>query len=145
MRRFLFDTAVFVYALGRPHPYRAPCRAVLEQQAAGALAGEVSVALVQELARQRLRQTGDRTEAAARARDVAVLCRVHDLRADDLPLALQLYEQHPRLDAVDAVFAAVALARRLEVILSPDRGFDGLPGLERVDPADLDAVARLAA
>jgi predicted nucleic acid-binding protein len=26
VRRFLYDTSIFVYALGSEHPYREPCR-----------------------------------------------------------------------------------------------------------------------
>lgn len=30
MKRLLFDTNVFVYAMGRPHPLREPCIGLLE-------------------------------------------------------------------------------------------------------------------
>jgi uncharacterized protein len=43
----------------------------------------------------------------------------------------------------DAIFAAQALNRGIDAILSPDRGFDSIPGLERIDPADAEAVATL--
>jgi predicted nucleic acid-binding protein len=95
--------------------------------------------------RQRLRQTGDRAEAVARAQEVADLCRLHDLREQDLPLALRLHAEHPALDALDATYAAVALNRGVPVVLSPDRAFDAVPGLRRVDPADAAAVRWLSA
>jgi predicted nucleic acid-binding protein len=59
-------------------------------------------------------------------------------------LGLSLYRESERLIARDASFAAVALNRGVAYVLCPDRGFDDVPGLERVDPADLDAVAALA-
>ena len=43
----------------------------------------------------------------------------------------------------DAIFAAQALNREIDAILSPDRGFDGIDGLQRIDPADVEAVASL--
>jgi predicted nucleic acid-binding protein len=43
----------------------------------------------------------------------------------------------------DAIFAAQALNRDIDAILSPDTDFDGIPGLERIDPADAKAVAAL--
>lgn len=145
MRRFLFDTAVFVYVYGRSHPYREPCRAIVARQAAGELEGEASVDLLQELAHRRFVQTRDRAVAAGAARDVSRLCRLHELRSTDLTLGLQLFERHARLDARDAVFAAVALNRGIDAILSPDRAFQDVPGLQRVDPADASAVQALGA
>jgi len=141
--RFLFDTNVFVYQLGAPHPYREPCRAIVERQAAGELAGEASVTLVQEVIWQRLRQTGDRAAAAQTGRDVAALCRLHDFTLADLARSIELFESHGGLDAFDARLAATALEREIAVVLTADRGFDGIAGLRRVDPIDADAVASL--
>jgi uncharacterized protein len=142
--RFLYDTAIFVYALGAAHPYRKPCRAIVERAAAGELTGEASVDLVQEFAHQRFRQTHDRAAAVDAARDVARLCRLHDLRRVDIVLGLSLYRENERLTARDASFAAVALNRGVALLLSPDRAFDDVPGLDRVDPADLEGVDALA-
>lgn len=61
-----------------------------------------------------------------------------------LPLRhLVLFETNSRLDARDAVFAAVALNRGIDAILATDRAFDEVRGLERIDPADERAVATL--
>ena len=76
---------------------------------------------------------------------MAGLCKLHPLRPDDVMLALRVYEASRGLNARDAAFAAVALNRGIDVILSPDRHFDEVPGLRRVDPADSAAVAALAA
>jgi hypothetical protein len=42
----------------------------------------------------------------------------------------------PPLDARDAVFAALALNRGIDAILTTDRAFDGIADLERIDPTD---------
>ena len=57
--------------------------------------------------------------------------------------ALDLWSGYERLDVRDAIFAAQALNRDIDAILSPDRDFDDIPGLERIDPADAEAVAGL--
>jgi predicted nucleic acid-binding protein len=57
---------------------------------------------------------------------------------------LDLFRGHSDLDARDAVFAALALNRGIDAILSTDQAFDGVSGLERIDPADELAVATLA-
>jgi predicted nucleic acid-binding protein len=57
--------------------------------------------------------------------------------------AMELWSEHDRLDVRDAIFAAQALNRGIDAILSPDRDFDEIPGLQRIDPADAQAVAAL--
>ncbi len=66
---------------------------------------------------------------------------LHGFGEDDLRLALNLVATHPSLRVRDAVHAATALRRGISVIVSPDRDFDGVSGLERLDPHD--AVRRL--
>lgn len=143
MRRFLFDTSVFLYALGGEHHYREPCRAILREMREGLLTGEASVELVHEFAYVRCRRTGTRVDAAESARDVASICELHSVGWDDIDRGLDLWCEHRGLDMRDAIFAAQALNREIDAILSPDRGFDGIPGLERIDPADTSAVATL--
>ncbi len=130
--RVLLDTAVFVYAVGVGHPLREPARQLVAGLAAQRFEGEASVELVQEFLHQRTRRTGDRDEAAARARQVAALCTLHDVTPDDLRIALELFEGHERLHARDAIHAATAMNRGIDVIISPDVAFDGLPGLRRL-------------
>lgn len=142
--RFLYDTNVFVYALGGTHAYRQVSRELIGRQGRGELAGEVTTTVLAELVHQRLRQTGDRMEAARRGRQVAIACRVHASDAADAELAWDLYEQQPRLDAFDALLAATALNRGIEAVVSADRALDDVDGLDRVDPLDGRAVERLA-
>lgn len=141
--RFLYDTAVFVYAMGAEHPYREPCREIVRRAARGELDGEASVELVQELVHVRSRATGERAEALRLGARVGELCRLHAVEPRDLPLVFTLLERHERLGPRDAVFAATALNRRISVVLSPDPDFDGIHGLDRVDPLDAGAVAAL--
>ena len=143
MRRFLYDTSIFVYALGREHPYKEPCREIVRRAAAGDLQGEASGDLLQELVHQRARRTGDRLEAARAARSVAKLAWWHPLEPNDVQRGIDLFETHDALDARDAVFAALAINRGIDAILATDRAFDGIDGLERIDPSDERAVATL--
>jgi hypothetical protein len=143
VRRFLYDTSVFIYAVGREHPYREPCREILRMAGAGELTGDASADLVQELAHQRLRRTGDRAEAAEVARTAAQLCRLHPVEPEDVLRGIDLFESYPALDARDAVFAGLALNREIDAILATDQAFDDVAGLERIDPLDRKAVAQL--
>lgn len=139
--RFLYDTAIFVYARGAEHEHREPCRDLVRLAAEGVLAGEASVELIQEYAHILRRRGLGGTGVREQARDVAALCLLHDFGEDDLRLALNLVATHPALRVRDAVHAATALRRGISVIVSPDRDFDGIAGLERLDPHD--AVRRL--
>lgn len=143
MTRVFLDTNVFVYAVGKQSRYRAPCREIVAALGDGRLEGEACVDLLQELVHQRLRQTGDRRSATMLGRDIATLVRLYATREDDLPLAFTLFEDHPGLDLRNATFAAVALRVGVATIISADQAFDLVPGLERRDPADPDAIAAL--
>jgi predicted nucleic acid-binding protein len=107
VRRVLFDTGVFVYAVGGEHPYTQPCQAIL------------------------------------RERRVERSCPLHGVDRADVKRALDLWCDHDQLDMRDAIFAAQAANRQIDAILSPDPGFDGTEGLQRIDPADAPAVASL--
>jgi uncharacterized protein len=143
VRRFLFDTSVFIYALGGEHPYRDPCRAIMGMGVEGRLAGEASIELLHEFVHVRARRGATRARAVADARNIAATSRLHAVERADIERALELWTEHERLDIRDAIFAAQALNRGIDAILSPDRGFDGIPALARVDPADSEAVAGL--
>lgn len=143
MRRFLFDTNVFIYALGGEHPYREPCRAILRELERRRVNAEASIELIHEFAYVRQRRMQSRADVAHWARRIGRSCPLHTVGPDDIERALDLWCEHEQLDMRDAIFAAQALNRGIDAILSPDRDFDGIPGLERIDPADADAVATL--
>lgn len=143
MIRFLYDTAVFSYAFGRPHLYQEPCRRIVQLAGAKRLRGEASADLVQELLHQRFVSTRDRSVAAAQAREAASLCHLHEVRRADADRAISLFAESSRLHARDCLFAAVAINRGVGLILSPDRAFDELDSLVRLDPADSDGVDEL--
>jgi len=102
------------------------------------------VQVIHEVAHVTLRRTGDRESARTRARGAAAVCRrVHECDRRDLEVALDLLVDHGRLRMADAITAATALNRGIGAVLSADRDFDGIPGLERIDPADTRGVAAL--
>lgn len=105
--------------------------------------GEASPDLLQEFLHQRARKTNDRDAAGALTRDVARLCRFHDLTEEDAQLGIELFTRYGRLSARDATFAALALNRQIPAVLSVDRDLDGIDGLARIDPADRSAVEAL--
>ena len=106
---------------------------------------EASVELVQELWHVSLRRGLGRTEVRERADLVGAVCRLHPFEQSDLEVGLQLFGAHERLHTRDAIHAATALNRDIDAILTADRAFDDVPGLQRVDPLDTARIDTLAA
>lgn len=133
------DTAVLMYAAGGPHPLRDPCRRLLRRVTQGDLEAVISAEVVQEIL-HRFTSIGRPDAGTALAR--ATL----DLFAPVLPIthALMrrlpdLVEQYPGLAARDLLHVATCQAEGISEIASPDRGFDAIPGLHRIDPGSLAA------
>ena len=135
IRIVFVDTAVLAYAIGGDHPLRAPCRAIVAAAGAGSLELHASVEMVQELLFHRLR-VSDRITAVRQARDASRLCVLHDFDAEVLHRMLELTAAHESIGGRDAVHAATALVAGIAGMMTPDRAFDRIPGLTRIDPAD---------
>lgn len=143
--RVFLDTNVFVYALRREHRYRDPCRAIVDQLQRGELAAETSVGVVGELIYVRGRRgSGGYREAAQRAAEITELTTVHPVEPRDLHDAISTLSNHPTVQPGDALHAAVALNRGINSILTADRSFEMIEGLQRIDPLDADAVDSLS-
>lgn len=134
-RRIWIDTSVLAYAAGGEHPLREPCRRIVAAAAAGAFELHASVEMVQEFVFHRLRRV-PRADAVAQARQAGALCVLHPFDADVLDHALGLVSASD-LGGRDAVHAATALDRGFAEIVSADRDFDAVPGLRRIEPADV--------
>jgi predicted nucleic acid-binding protein len=134
------DTAIIMYAGGAAHPLREPCQRLLERVADGRLEAVTSVEVVQEIL-HRFSALGRPEIGAAMARDTL------DLFAPVLPITHatmrrmpDLIEQYHGLAARDLVHVATCLEEGITEIVSPDRGFDAVPGIHRLAPGS-DAFA----
>lgn len=134
----LLDTTVGIYALGEDGPQRRASRALLSRAAVGELNAYASVEMVQELVHHRLRKTGNRRIASANGRDISAICTLLNFDREVLDLSLDLIERIPTVRGRDAVHAATAITYGITRIASTDRAFDDVPGLTRVDPADIE-------
>ncbi len=143
MRRVLLDPSVLVYALGGPGPNFEPCRRVLTLAGDGAIELHAPVDLVREVLHHRARRLEDRGQAAAEALIVTLLCVLYPIEPQEVCTAIELFGSHPTLSSRGSFFVAFARRHSLAEIVSVDSGFDGLPGLRRVDPGDDRALAAL--
>jgi len=130
------DTAIVMYAGGADHPLRGPCQRLLGRIAEGHLEAVTSVEVIQEIL-HRFTAIRQIDLGAAMARDAM------DLFAPVLPVTHaimrrmpELVEQHPELAERDLVHVATCVQEGIADIVSPDRGFDTVPGIRRLDPDD---------
>lgn len=131
----LLDSAVVATALGDDSSARGACRRIVAAVASDAIRGYASVEMIQELVHHRLRRTGDRDAASSDGRDMAAMLTLLNFDREVLDLSLELIER-TTIRGRDAVHAATALAYGIETIVSPDRAFDGIPGITRIDPGE---------
>jgi len=137
----LLDTNVLVYALGTEHPLRDTSRRAVE--AAVTVRVTTALVVIQEflhvfgLARPR-RIAADAARSYATAFEPLLAPD-----ADDLGLAVELYERHARLEASDALLAATALNREVGALVTADRAFADVPGLRVFDPRAPELAAML--
>jgi predicted nucleic acid-binding protein len=125
-----------MYAAGEPHALRQPCVRVIELVSDGRLEAVISAEVVQEILHRFV--AIKRADLGARmARDAL------DLFAPVLPMTHavmermpELVERYPALAARDLVHVATCFESGLDTIISPDRGFDSVAQLRRVDPGD---------
>lgn len=136
MNLVLLDAAVFVYAVGGEHRLRLPCRHVLDRASDGSVILSASVEAIQEFAHHRLRRTGDRVRAAREGTAAMENCTIFEFTEEVLQRSLSLIRDYQTIRGRDAVHAATALIHGIDTIVSPDRAFDGIPGLTRVNPVD---------
>jgi predicted nucleic acid-binding protein len=130
------DTAVIMYAAGGDHPLRAPSRDILQRVGDGDLDGVISVEVIQEIV-HRFARIGRPEIGHAQATEAM------DLFAPVLPVthALmrrvpELAARYPRLDSRDVVHLATCVHEGISEIISPDRAFDQVAELRRIDPSE---------
>lgn len=138
----VLDTTVLVYALGRDHELRDPCRTLIEAIGDGRIDATTTPEVIQEFTHVRARRT-DRRDAAKTAADYAeLLDPLVTVQRQHLLAGLTLFERDDALGAFDAVLCAVALETGADAVVSADRAFAAVPGLHHVTP-DTEGVAGL--
>ena len=130
------DTAIVMYAGGVEHPLRKPCQRILAGVADGTVEAVTSVEVIQEIL-HRFSALRRPEVGAAMARDAL------DLFAPVLPVTHavmrripELIDAYPTLAARDLVHVATCLQEGIRDIISPDRGFDSVSEIRRIDPTD---------
>ncbi|MGZ8514699.1 MAG: type II toxin-antitoxin system VapC family toxin [Candidatus Limnocylindrales bacterium] len=129
------DTAVVMYAGGIEHPLRDPSRRVIRRVGTGDIDGVISAEVILEILHRfvSIRRPDVGRAQATEAMDIfaPVLPITHALmrRVPDLAI------KYPRLSARDLVHVATCIHEGITDIISPDRAFDQVHELRRIDPS----------
>ncbi len=129
------DANVPIYAAGRGHPLKEPCAQLLLLVAEHPQAFVTDAEVLQELLHRylALRLWTQGREAFRRFCEL-MQGRVEPVQAADVERAAGLADDH-QADSRDLLHAAVMERLGLRRIISADSGFDRLPHVERLDPA----------
>ncbi len=138
------DVNIPIYAAGRPHPLKAPCARILVLAAGYSANAVTNAEVLQELMHHYLavRQWGQGAVAFRRFTQM-LRDRIEPIYAGDVERAAELAATFPELGGRDLLHAAVMQRLGVAHIISADRGFDRLPGVQRLDPAELDRWQQL--
>lgn len=152
MGRLFLDANVPIYAAGRDHPSREPCKEVLRLSARHPRFFFTDAEVLQDMLHRylALRRWPEGKRAVL---DFAVLIAgsVEPVLAEDAVRACDLADRHAagsgaRLAARDLLHAAVMLRAEgsSAKVVTADRDFDDLAaeGIERLDPADVEVWRR---
>ncbi len=131
--RVFIDSNIPMYVAGAEHENRAPARRFLDRVGKGKVDACTSTEVLQEIL-YRYASLG-RLDVAREVYDLFVeICPiVLDVTLADTDRARDLLCSTPGISARDAVHAAVMLNHDVEQIATFDAGFDGVPGIRRVD------------
>lgn len=123
-----------MYAIGKPHLYKAPCQTILKKAASNAMEFNIDVELCQELlyvyGRRGERKQGLKTVESL----IELFPNVFPVDSSVILETKTLMDKYPNLIARDAIHAAVVLVNGLDGIVSVDKVFSDIKGLKRFEP-----------
>lgn len=138
---FFVDANAILYS-ALDGPGRAACLRVLEAVATGEAQGRTSPAVLEEVWHVAERRYPGQLDGLVESA-LAIFSPLVPVSEQALVHALGLHA--PALGPNDRLHLGTCAAEGIGVVLTADRGFDEVGGIERVDPLDPAAVDRLLA
>jgi hypothetical protein len=129
----LIDSNIPMYLVGADHPLKVRARQLAEEAVAQGEPLCTDAEVLQEIL-HRYRAI-DRTELVdpAFAAVLAIVDVVYPIERRDVERARRILHSSPARSARDAIHVAVMHARDIDRVMSFDRGFDGIPGISRLE------------
>jgi len=128
----LVDSNIPMYLVGADHPNKPVARQLVER---AIMAGDRLVTdaeVLQEILHRYVAIGRREAIAAAFAAVLDIVDEVLPIERTEVERARRLLETAGRLSARDAVHVAIMERHRIDRVMSFDRGFDGIPGIERL-------------
>lgn len=131
---FFLDANIIMYALGKEHPLRNPCRKCLDKIKKAEITVVTNTEVLQEILHRYFSiRTPIIAEEAYSA--IKIFCKeIYPVTLAEIEKALALLKEFPSINARDAIHAATMLNNGIEKILSADPHFDMLRGIKRIRP-----------
>ena len=132
------DANIPIYAAGREHSNKEPCARVLMMVTEHPNLFLTDVEVLQELLHRYL-ASGRWALGKEVLHGFAEIMhdRIEPVHEEDIHMAARLADRHPGVSARDLVHAAVMQRLGVNRIISADTDFDRLPGVIRLNPADM--------
>ena len=129
-----------MYAGGKKHTYKEPCAEILRSVAQGKMEGICDCEVVQEILYRfsRIRKIDAGIKLAQEV--IKSIPNLLSIEKKDIWLASELLKAHKNIEARDAIHAAIMLNHNIYFIISPDRHFDKIKKIKRIDPPDFKIV-----
>lgn len=139
MSPLFVDTNIPIYAAGKPHPLKAPCSAVLELIAQRPDAFVTDAEVLQELLHRYLglKLWPNPGLTLIESFEILMRGRIEAVVTSDVLVAARSANTVSGLSARDLLHLAVARRVGAGAIVTADRDFEGLAGIERLDPKDV--------
>ena len=131
---YFIDSNIFIYAVGKDHPLRPGCVAIIQKIRSGKITVVISTEIIQEILYRF--QSIKNLPAGIRLSQEAIQLSsiILPVTETDLSRAIDILETSPAIQTRDAFHAAVMLNNDLQEIISTDSHFDRIPGIRRLDP-----------
>ena len=126
------DSNIPMYLVGAPHPHKDEARKLVERCITDRERLVSDAEVLQEILHRYC--AINRREAIQPAFDalMAVVDQIFDIESSTVERAKRIVFGHRELSARDAIHIAVMEQQGIERILSFDSGFDGFPGIRRL-------------
>ena len=134
---FFLDANIIMYALGKEHPLRSPCRKSLEKIRDGEINVVTSSEVIQELFHRyfSIKMPLIAEEAFSALKTFCI--EIYPVTLNDVESALSLLKRFPSLSSRDAIHVAAMLNNGVEKTLSTDSHFDIVNDIKRIAPEKL--------
>ena len=122
-----------MYLVGAHHPLKARARQLAEEAIADGEALCTDVEVLQEILHRYRAINRLEMVAPAFAAVLGIVDVVYPIELRDVERARRILQSSPDRSARDAVHIAVMQAHDVDAVMSFDRGFDGIPGVRRIE------------